>query len=43
MKIARVKIENLRGHKNTELEFGDHHVLVGENGSGKTAVLEAIN
>lgn len=43
MKISRVKIENFRGHKNTELEFSDHHVLVGENGSGKTAVLEAIN
>jgi predicted ATP-dependent endonuclease of OLD family len=43
MKISRVKIENFRAHKNTELEFADHHVLVGENGSGKTAVLEAIN
>ena len=43
MKISRIKIENFRGHKNTELEFTDHHVLVGENGSGKTAVLEAIN
>jgi predicted ATP-dependent endonuclease of OLD family len=38
-----MKIENFRGHKNTELEFSGHHVLVGENGSGKTAVLEAIN
>ncbi len=43
MKISRIKIENFRGHKSTELEFADHHVLVGENGSGKTAVLEAIN
>lgn len=43
MKIARTIIENFRGHKRTELEFADHHVLVGENGSGKTAVLEAIN
>lgn len=43
MKISGVTIENFRGHKNTELEFTDHHVLVGENGSGKTAVLEAIN
>ncbi len=43
MKIARTKIENFRSHKNTELKFADHHVLVGENGSGKTAVLEAIN
>ncbi len=43
MKASRMKIENFRGHKNTELEFADHHVLVGENGSRKTAVLEAIN
>lgn len=43
MRLTRIKIENFRGHKNTELEFADHHVLVGENGSGKTAVLEAIN
>lgn len=43
MKINHVRIENFRGHKNTELNFADHHVLVGENGSGKTAVLEAIN
>lgn len=43
MKVSRIKIENFRGHKFTELEFTDHHVLVGENGSGKTAVLEAIN
>lgn len=43
MKISLVKIENFRGHTNTELEFADHHVLVGENGSGKTAVIEAIN
>lgn len=43
MKITRTTIDNFRGHKHTDLEFADHHVLVGENGSGKTAVLEAIN
>lgn len=43
MKISRIKIENFRGHKCTEVELADHHVLVGENASGKTAVLEAIN
>lgn len=43
MKVSRIKIENFRGHKSTELKFADYHVLVGENGSGKTAVLEAIN
>lgn len=43
MKLSYIKIENFRCHKSTELQFSDHHVLVGENGSGKTAVLEAIN
>ena len=43
MKITRVRIVNFRGNANTELAFADHHALVGENGSGKTAVLEAIN
>jgi predicted ATP-dependent endonuclease of OLD family len=43
MKISRVRIEHFRGHTDTTLEFSNHHALVGENGSGKTAVLEAIN
>jgi predicted ATP-dependent endonuclease of OLD family len=43
MQISRAKIENFRSHKSTELAFADHHVLVGENACGKTAVLEAIN
>lgn len=43
MKITRIQIENFRGHKSTALELAGHHVLVGENGSRKTAVLEAIN
>lgn len=43
MKISQVKIENFRSHKDTQLDFANHHVLVGENASGKTAILEAIN
>lgn len=43
MRIARVKVENFRCHKNVEIQFDSHHMLVGENGTGKTAILEAIN
>lgn len=43
MRINHVRIENFRSHKLTDIDLVDHHVLVGENGSGKTAVLEAIN
>lgn len=43
MRIVRVKIENFRCLKNVELHLNSHHVLVGENGTGKTAILEAIN
>jgi predicted ATP-dependent endonuclease of OLD family len=43
MRISSVTIENFRSHGSTEIKFQDHHVLVGENASGKTAVLEAIN
>ncbi|MBK7383218.1 MAG: AAA family ATPase [Flavobacteriales bacterium] len=43
MKIKQVTIENFRNHKHTVIDFTDHHVLVGENGSGKTSVLVAIN
>ncbi|WP_457614005.1 AAA family ATPase [Methanopyrus sp.] len=41
--IERVKIENLRSHSSTEIEFREGiNVLVGPNGAGKTTVLEAI-
>ncbi|WP_456482691.1 AAA family ATPase [Methanopyrus sp.] len=41
--IERVKIENLRSHSRTEIEFREGiNVLVGPNGAGKTTVLEAI-
>ena len=38
--IKRIKLENWRSHKRTELEFGPGtNVLVGTMGSGKTAML----
>lgn len=43
MKIARIKIENFRGIARGELYFSDHTVLVGDNNTGKSTVLEAID
>ncbi len=42
MKLRHVKIENFRGITNLELEIGDIVVLIGENNTGKTAVLDAL-
>lgn len=40
--IKKVKIENFKSVQNLELELGRVNVLIGENGCGKTNVLEAI-
>lgn len=42
MRITSVEIDGFRCHKLLRLDLHEHHVLVGENGSGKTAVLDAI-
>lgn len=42
MKLRHLKIENFRGITNFELELGDTTVLIGENNTGKTAILDAI-
>ena len=42
MKIAKVRIENFRGLKDITLEFDETTVLIGENNSGKTSVLDAL-
>ena len=42
MRIASVRIENFRGIRSLELEFDEATVLIGENNSGKTAVLDAL-
>lgn len=42
MKLRKLKIENFRGIKDLELDLGDTTVLIGENNSGKTAVLEVL-
>jgi len=42
MKLRRLQIENFRGLRSLQLEFGDTTVLIGENNTGKTAVLDAL-
>ena len=43
MQILTVKIRNFRCFKSINIDFEKCHAIVGENGSGKTAILEAIN
>jgi putative ATP-dependent endonuclease of OLD family len=43
MRIARVVIENFRGIAADELHFNGHTALVGDNNTGKSTVLEAID
>jgi DNA replication and repair protein RecF len=44
MIVARIKLGNFRNHSYSSLEFGDGiNVLLGDNGEGKTNVLEAIS
>lgn len=42
MKIANLKIENFRGIRLGVVNFGTHPVLVGDNNSGKTTLIEAL-
>ena len=42
MRITAIRIENFRGIKDLELELDEITVLIGENNSGKTAVLDAL-
>lgn len=42
MRLSRVRIENFRGIDQLCVDFDDTTVLIGENNSGKTAVLDAL-
>lgn len=43
MKISKVRIENFRGLRELELDFDSTTtILIGENNSGKTSVLDAL-
>lgn len=43
MKIFSVAIENFRGIRSATLALPDHAVLIGDNNTGKSSVLEAID
>jgi predicted ATPase len=40
--ITRFRLENFKAHRDTDLALHQFTVLVGDNGSGKTSVLEAL-
>lgn len=42
MLITAVRIQNFRGIRSLNLELGRETVLIGENNSGKTSVLDAL-
>ena len=42
MKITKARIENFRGLKEIEIDLDETTVLIGENNSGKTSVLDAL-
>ena len=42
MRITKVRIENFRGLKQLEIDLDETTVLIGENNSGKTSVLDAL-
>ena len=43
MKISQVTIQNFRGIGSASLLFPDHVLLIGDNNTGKSTVLEAID
>jgi putative ATP-dependent endonuclease of the OLD family len=43
MKIVRIRIDNFRGIKNCEIFLNGHTVFVGDNNTGKSTILEAID
>lgn len=43
MQICRLKITNFRGIRSADILIPRHAVLIGDNNTGKTTVLEAID
>ncbi len=43
MRISKLSIKNFRGVANAELVFQSHTVLIGDNNTGKSTVLEALD
>lgn len=42
MKLSKLEINNFRGIKQASFYLGEHNVLLGQNNSGKSAVMDAI-
>lgn len=42
MKINYLELINFRNHENLRIEFSENNLIIGENGTGKTSILEAI-
>lgn len=42
MRVANLKIENFRGVRSGFIRFGKHPVLIGDNNTGKTTLIEAL-
>lgn len=42
MRVASLKIDNFRGVRSGFVRFGKHPVLVGDNNTGKTTIVEAL-
>lgn len=40
--LAKLRLQDFKGHRETEVPLGRLTMLVGDNGSGKTSVLEAL-
>ena len=43
MPLTRLIIKNYKSIKNCDISLEKLNVLIGENGSGKTTILDAIN
>lgn len=44
MRIAKLELQNFRCFEHYEIEFSEHFtLLIGDNGSGKTAILDALS
>jgi AAA15 family ATPase/GTPase len=41
--IDKIRLRNFKGHLDTTVPLGRFTVLVGDNASGKTSVLEALS
>src|SRR5690348_346256 len=42
MRLTRIRIENFRSIKSLDLDLGETTVFIGQNNSGKTAILDAL-